>query len=454
MRDTIKKEPVSFVMFHADHQRLSDVAYFNYIKAASEFKGKASFFVVPAAVGADVSRTYSVPGYPTIMHFRSGAKTGLHYGMYSLASIKRFITNWTTIYPMSLNLPAGSSQSEIIGALADSYPDKSNIVLIYADLESKFGQQALILARELGPYFPFVSIADPSHGQALGLKNPSLVMLRLDDLQEFIYEGEVDADDMFIWTQHLSLPQFRPLQYERLFSLDGVALRSVIMVLDTYDYSQRDMVYPILGALTSKQGWIKGYYADRSEFSSLINLLNITVFPSMVLLSSNYSYLEYQITDPNNAEAFDSFFNETLELKTIKTPAGIYGDLLHVTEMSFEQINNEKPLITLFTSSFCVKCKTLKTSAIDAARTIKNYAGNVTFAIWDVTKSAPSFQKDKSIGIPSIYYVPKNNISNMVQFIGPNNYLSIIEWINSIMPGSFDYEKLMSNELGSGFDEI
>ena len=132
----------------------------------------------------------------------------------------------------------------------------------------------------------------------------------------------------------------------------------------------------------------------------------------------------------------------------------MYGTLRPVTEFSFEKLMEEGPFFTLFTSAFCTKCKTLKRAGIDAAKTIAKNNGKTKWAFWDVTKSSPSFQSNISLGIPSIWYFPTNNLTEGVLYAGPSNYLSIVEWVNGLEPESFDLDKIMTKEIGGGFDEI
>ena len=96
---------------------------------------------------------------------------------------------------------------------------------------------------------------------ALGLNMPSLVMMRFEDAQQAVYKGEPDVDEMFIWTQHFSIPQFRNLELKDLFSPDGVSVKSAIAFLDMNDGNQVDTVFPAIGKYASLQNWIKFYYA-------------------------------------------------------------------------------------------------------------------------------------------------------------------------------------------------
>ena len=454
MREAVKKEKRSFVFFHADHLRLSDNAYARYVKVAREFKQKASFFVVPATQGADVMRSYDVTSSPSLLYFFKGTKVGYHVGMFSEDSIRRFISNWTS-ESLQLQFSENATESQIYEGISEALPNRRLTMVVFGDGESsKFERSMNDLINELGNFFPFVRINDKKVAEKVGVRFPSLMLIRFEDLQKFVYNGEPDVDEMFIWAQHHSIPPFRALDTTNLFSLDGVSVRSAIAFLDNNDDEQVDHVYPFLGSLSAKQDWIRLFYADKNIQTSMTKLFGIEKFPQILYLSANYTHCSYHIGEIGDNETFQSFYEEKLPLKTIQTPPSMYGTLRPVTEFSFEKLMEEGPFFTLFTSAFCTKCKTLKRAGIDAAKTIAKNNGKTKWAFWDVTKSSPSFQSNISLGIPSIWYFPTNNLTEGVLYAGPSNYLSIVEWVNGLEPESFDLDKIMTKEIGGGFDEI
>ena len=454
MRDAIKKEKSAFVMFHADHARQSDVAYGHYTRVARQYKKNATFFVVPASLGSDVMRTYSVSGTPALLHFRLGTKTGQHNGLFSYASVEAFIANWTSPRMVKLDFKPDVSASEVFSAVQGVFPDRQLAVAIFGDKSTKYGRCMYELADELGTFFPFVCIDDKAAAAALGLNMPSLVMMRFEDAQQAVYKGEPDVDEMFIWTQHFSIPQFRNLELKDLFSPDGVSVKSAIAFLDMNDGNQVDTVFPAIGKYASLQNWIKFYYADVNDYKSLIDLFKIDKFPSLLYLSANYTHCGYAIADVLDNETFNAFYEDNLSLNTIQTPQGMYGILRPVTEFAFEKMADEGPFFAVFTSAFCMKCKTLKSAAIDAAKTIARNNGKINWAFWDVTQATPSFQSDLQIGIPSVWYFPTGNLTQGISYAGPPNFLSIVEWVSGYAPDAFDLDEIMTNELGGGFDEI
>lgn len=455
MREAIRKEKSSFVFFHADHLRISDIAYLHYVRVAKEFKKNSTFFVVPATLGSDVMRSYSIPSTPALVHFRLGTKVGTHYGLFSYDSVHKFVANWTLPRMLTLTLKENITEEIFFSSLQSLYPDTRLVIAIFGDRSTKYGRCMFDLAEELGVFFPFVNINDEKSTKQLGLRNPSLVLIRFEDAQRFIYNGEPDVDDMFIWTQHYSLPQFRKLDLKDLFSPDGVALKSAIAFYDSNNYSQIDEVYLSIGKYSNQQNWIKFYYADKNEYQSLTNLFKIEKFPSILYLSANYVNLSYAVADVKDNATFTQFYEENLTLKTIRTPQGMYGVLRQVTEFSFEKMAEEGPYFAIFTSAFCTKCKPMKTAAVDAAKTIYRNKGTVNWAFWDMTQATPSFQSKIDIGVPSIWYFPTANVTEGTSYAGPPNYLSIVEWVSGFAPDAFDLDAVMKHELGdNGFDEI
>jgi len=454
MRETIKKVKSSFVFFHADHQRLSDVAYMHYVNISEKYKSLANFYVVPASVGADVSRTYSVPGNPSLLYFKYGTKTSIHYGMFSKTSIEAFIANWTSPILKEIAIPSDSKANEVYSAIYSSVPDRATAVVLFCDNSTKFGRAAFTMSEELGPYFSFVWVKEPKIAETLNIRFPSLMVIRTEDYQQSLYTGEPDSDEMFIWVQHNSVPQFKKLSLEQLFSPDGVSVRSAIAIVDENNEDQSDIAFRTLGKMSSSQNWIRMFYADFAESRAFAKLFGVTQIPSLVYLSANYTHLQYHISNITDESSFTAFYEDKLEMKTTKTPPTMYKEMRPVTEFAFEKMSEEGPFFTLFTSAFCVKCKTLKTAAFDAAQTIRRNGGLINWALWDVTQSTPSFQKNISVGIPSVWFFPSSNVSEGIAYNGPQHFLSIVEWVHGKFPDRFDLDQIMSNELGTRFDEI
>ena len=453
MRDAIKKEKRAFVLFHADHQRLSDVAYSYYVSVAREYRDKANFFVVPAAVGSDVARTYSVTGNPSLLHFRRGTKLGTQHGLYSRESIERFVKNWTRPSFTEVQFRENAESDEMWASLSSIVPDMQLTVVIFGDNTTKFGRCAVELSEELGTFFPFIRVTDRDAAKKMGVRFPSIVMVRFDDSQRLEYTGEPDVDEMFIWAQHAAISQFKNLDTSLLFSPDGVAVKSAITFLNTSDDEQMDRVFRALGTLSGQQNWIRLYYADAVEQKAARKLFGVEQLPAMVLLSANYTHCQFSVSSPEDRDSFGAFYEDYLPLKTVRTPVEMYGGLRPVTEFAFEKLAEEGPFFTLFTSAFCAKCKPMKMATIDAAKAIIANGGKTNWAFWDVTTATPSFQSNISLSIPSVWYFPTANVTEGVPYMGPQNFLSVMEWAHGQAP-DFDLDEFMAKELGGGFDTI
>lgn len=222
-------------------------------------------------------------------------------------------------------------------------------------------------------------------------------------------------------------------------------MKSIIGITDSDE--GRDVLFPILGKFASSKKWIKVFHANVKDHKPFIKFLNITHFPSYVFLSANYSTFDYLVSDDFNLS--EDFSDEKLKLNSIETPSELYGGVKTVSEYAFERL--EKPFFTLFNSAFCAKCKTMKMAYLDAAFVVKK---KLNWAMWDVTQSTPSFQRNLSIGIPSVWYFNSSNVFEGEAYSGPSNYLSVVEWIYSKSP-TFDLDQLMRQELGGDtFDSI
>lgn len=94
----------------------------------------------------------------------------------------------------------------------------------------------------------------------------------------------------------------------------------------------------------------------------------------------------------------------------------------------------------------------MKMAYLDSAFTLSK---DLNWAMWDVTQSTPSFQKNITLGIPSIWYFNSANVTEGEVYSGPPNYLSVIEWVSSKSPDSFDLDEVMRDQLGNDtFDAI
>jgi hypothetical protein len=433
--------------------RPSDVAWGHYISVAKRYESLASFFVVPAAVGSDVARTYSVPGNPSLLHFRLGTRNGILNGFFSRDSVERFVANWTSS-PLIPFAPNVTTEGDFWQAAEERLPNRTLAVVVFGDNTTKFGRSALELADELGPYFPFLGVRDAALAKLVQARFPSVVLFRFEDRYKAAYTDEPDVDDMFIWAQHNSVPGFRNLDAAALFSPDGVSQRSVIVFVNRSRPEDIDGTFPVIGKYSSDQRWIKFWYADVTEQGALANLFGITQTPSVIYLAANYTHLSFAKSGIDDNAMFTAFFDEVLPLKAITTPRQMYGSMRTVTEFAFEKMADEGPFFTLFTSAFCVKCKNLKQATIDAVDTLVRYGAELPWAFWDVTIATPSFQKNNSIGIPSIWYFTSANVSEGVAYAGQPNFLSIIEWAHGRNTTAFNLDGVIRGELGGGFDDI
>lgn len=446
MRSTIKKDKSSFVFFHADHQRLSDSAYLSYASVASDYKEKAKFYVVPASVGADVARTYNVVGYPYLMHFRYGTKTGVHLGYYSKDSIRRFISNHTSNQALIME-----PSENMIEEIAEKFPDAVAIALVVSKNDTEFGKVATDLIDELAPHMPFVQITDEEKAKEFGLKAPSLNVLRTSDRQSVEYSGDITVDDMFVWVMHSSLPKFRTLEPAKLFSHDGVSKDAIIAFTKN---GGTDETFFALGNAANNAPWVDCYHSDINEMPALARLLDAKE-NTMCYAKVNYTHMSYAILPVSDKEGLTKFIMDKLEMKTIPVPQDMYGDVRFVVESSFENmLEKEVPFVMMFGSAFCSKCKALKEAFFDAAHAIRRSNGKSKFAYWDVTEATPSFQREHDISVPSVYLFTSSNISEAQQYSGPRDFLSIIEWYDTSVGNANEADSILRKELNPEFDEI
>ncbi|EAY12796.1 hypothetical protein TVAG_401220 [Trichomonas vaginalis G3] len=449
MRETIKKDRSAFVLFHADHQRVSDSAYLQYSSIAKKYKNASKFYVVPASVGQDVARTYGVVGYPFLFHFRYGTKTGNHFGRYTRSSIERFIANHTKIACLEIN-PTGS-QGDVINQIANEYIDASAIVLVVSDSNNEFGKAADKLIDELAPFMPFARIKDEAKAIEIGFEAPSLILLRADDRQTVKYDGGADSDEMFLWIMHNSIPKFRPLNPQKLFSHDGVSLDAVIAM--SYGVGSDDL-FISLENITNQVPWLAAYYVDLTEMPTIGRMMNVTG-ESLVFVRANYSKIQFSVQSSKSPEKALDFEEDKLEMKTIEAPPSLYGYVRKITEPEFERLEERgEKFVVMFGSAFCSKCRNMRESYFDAAMALGRQGSKISFSYWDITEMTPSFSRDKDISVPSIFVVSKGDVETMEQYTGPTNFLSIIEWSSALIGKSDDADKMIKSELGSEFDEI
>jgi hypothetical protein len=375
------------------------------------------------------------------------------HGLFSRDSVERFVANWTAS-PITEFAPDVNNDEDFWNDLQNLLPNRTLAVIIFGDNTTKFGRASIELADELGPYFPFVRVANATVAKLIRTRFPSIVLYRFEDQWHATYTEEPEVDDMFIWAQHMAVPAFRNLDTPSLFSADGVNQRSVIVFVNRSNLEDIDRTFPVIGKYSNSQQWIKFWYADVSEQRATATLFGIVETPTVVFLAANYTHLSCAKGKLEDNATFTAFFDEVLPLEVVRTPRQMYGSMRTVTEFAFEKMADEGPFFTLFTSAFCVKCKNLKQATIDAVDTLGRYDIELPWAFWDVTIATPSFQKNNSIGIPSIWYFPTANVSQGQPYAGQPNFLSIIEWAHGRNSTAFDLDLVMNGELGGGFDTI
>lgn len=453
--DAFSKVKSAFLFFHTDHLRISDVAYMNYVEAASKHQGEAIFYVVPQPKGSKIAQTYEIKGTPNLIHVRYGHRKGTHLGMFSKDSINRFVTNWTTPKYIDFSTGMDISEKELFVALKQVFPENKFCILLLSDNSTKYGRNSIDIAEDLAYYFSFARLSVKEVANTLNVRYPSLLLFRFEDSQRVAYSGDLKSDLIYEWATENLKANYKKLDLYDLFSPDGVPMKSIIAFYDSSDPDQFDQISPILEKNSKKYSNYLFYHSDYRRTRAIANLFNVTKLPSLVFLSSNYTYLNFALsTDIKNSEQIDAFTKGNLELSRISTPSQLYGYVKQVTEYSFDKIREQGPVYTIFTVSNSVRCKNLKTAAYDAAQTLKRYGTELQWAIWDVNKQEPSFSYNISISIPSLWYFGDKNISKGYLYQGPPNYLAIIEWANGNDPDLFDIDEITSQELGSDFDEI
>ena len=416
-----------FLFFHADHNRMADIAYLRYVKVARKYKDQATFAAVVGQYGDYIARGFRIPGYPCLYRVMNTNQSIEMLGTLSEAGIERFVENFTRpgyerIAKERLDGVASVEQLVSI-AKVDDY-DETTLIFLLCDNSTRFGRVAEKLARELPNDYRIFMIEDPAGAKIFQTRFPSIALVNQEDGAVKFYDGDPVLETMVEWVKANSAPLVNSFSIAKMFDPDGLSRRTV---LNFAARSELSALKKGLLAEASKNDKVSYSYADPMEQTKLLRLLGYDSGVRRVCLVANYTFIGHA-----ECESGKDLEANSVALKWIPTPREAYGYIAKVNENAFNDFLKDGPVFVAFDLKDCYRCHEAADAASEAARAVAKFNSTARWCVWDVYKAVPTFREQLNLQVPSVWYFNSTDPSTAVQYNGKPDFLDIIQWANKV----------------------
>lgn len=438
-QDAIDKDKNAFILFHSDHQRISDTGYLKFVDAAREYKDKANFYVVPGSRGDKIFRLFGISGFPSLYYISNVTSYYDMNGPFSYGNIRRFIMNFTKKSYSDISIDKSDTKSSVLKKLMIDDYDFSPKLVILADNSTKFGRVALQFANAVGSDYKFYRITEKFVGELFSVRFPSILYYRPTDGLIRTYTGEPNVVHMQNWISDVSQETFGPL-VSLPFDKDGLMTKSIILFTSRRNFAD---IIPAVAFQSKQYQSIKYFYADPIENTALLSLLQIND-AKRICTMNNYTHISY--SECESEDEVQNFSQDKLTMKTTKLHSDFYNSVAKVSSKGFNSFIQSGPLFCVFTIGNTPASQDFSFAGYLAAVDTKKYGSKSTWVEWNVFKDPPPFRKQFDLKIPSIVYFNSTDYSKANTF--PEKHpdkLAIIDWAHKLV-NDFDIDKLYQAE--------
>jgi hypothetical protein len=371
----LRRSPGSFVFFHADHARVSDVAYLRFVHAAQRHRNASAFFVASAVAAGGAARHFGIDGYPSL-HFAFTENTTTEMlGPFSTDNVARFLAKLTAPKLVTLALDANSGAESVLRAASRHPFDDARVVLLLSDNSTRFGRLSREFGGSIAARCRVASLPQRASGSVFGVRFPSIVVVDPRDGGRFVYSGEPSRAAIASWFAGLPAGKRRELRTAKLFDRSGARKRSTIHFLRRQE----------LGT-----GELPTFWADPDESGALRSLLGAN--GAAVCVAADFA--EIGICGG----------------PTVPTPPEMFGYAADVDEVGFRTLLGRGGVLVAFDR----ERSGLAAAARRAARDAVEEGMKVRWAVWDIKWGVPSFRKELKLklAVPGLWFFPSENLSD------------------------------------------
>jgi hypothetical protein len=425
------------VFFHADHSRLSDLAYLKFIHVIRDYSGIIPFYVAPSALNTELSRRLRVSVFPSLCFiFNENYTTRLH-GSFSFDSLSRFLENCTRPAYTVLQITSSTTHQDIISRTTVDEFDESSVVFLLSDTETRFGRLSVELTETFPPLYRMIKIENPLAGRLFGTRVPSIIFYRHSDDTQEVYEGAPLLGEMVHWLERVGVSRLKLFDVFDLFAKDGLPVK---LVLNFVRRSERKAAFPILREEARRFPGIISTFAEPDRYRQFLSMFEHNDTSKRVCLLS--TFLSIGHTD---CETLDSFASNAAPLRYFTPPRSLYGYAVSVNELGFRELLRTGPLFVAFDVKGCESCNERAGTARTAAIRVSQFGSRTNWCIWDTDHAAPSFAGQLELPMPSLWYFPSEQVSKAVFYRGRADVVSIVRWAHAQI-GDFDLSALLQRE--------
>ena len=413
-----KKSKNIFLFFHASHQRVSDMGYLRFIEIAQKYQNLTTFYVIPGSFGDQTARQFRIGGFPSLFYLSSETIINEMYGPFSFDNIERFIKNQLSKGFQDLEINENFTYNNLISNCFRDEFEMDSTIFLFSDESTRFGRISIQFAKEFSNNFRFIRIKNENFIKKLGFRFPSIHLFRIDDHEEFNYIGEPNIKSILEWINQLPNPKIKEFDQNSLFSIDGNLIKTIIYFNNNLNNLKK------INFLNN----IKYFYSNSINIKPLLNYFNLSLNLSKIYIQSNYTHISINENNFNNNFLF--------------TPSQLYDNIALISQSSFENMINFNPLFVLFTKPNCPRCDDLYQFTLPAAYHFNQKNKSIRWTIWDIQKNIPNYLNKLNLNLPSLYYIPNKNFSNIIEFKGQKEDKQILQWALSMIEEKNEFNLL------------
>ena len=444
-----EKQPgMKFLFFHASSDRISDIAYLRYVDISREFvkPRTQTFFVIHALDGDTLARQYRIKGYPTLFAVKDGKHLFEMPGAFSKSNLRRFLKNMTFLGYNEIDPQIVSNCTDSLCIYKSTKSDLYDVnprLIIFADNSTRFGRISTEYSQTLASSLHVYRIQSKSVAENLHLRYPSLLYIN-SNYKEYKYSGDPTINGIESWIKGIPSSTISYLNLKKLFdSLVRTPKKSVIKFINSIqdiDYIKELNNFTLLSQQYPK---LHFFYANQDEFRSLIHLTNFSESvqkDKFLCISANLTLFSFAKCDQNSLPDFEkSLYSNLHGYQSIYTPSGLYDYYAPMNSNLFSRSNPIENSFIAFYSSNMGSSYRLYEEVELIAKEFGNLGGETHWYHWNVKGDVPSFREDLNLSIPSLWYIPKNDIKNAMLYNSTKYDRNLFDWAYVVSESSFEH---------------
>jgi len=403
-----------------------------------------------ATANSKYSEKYGVQGFPTIKLFRGSIEAG-DVTDYDGGRTATDIEKWM----IKKSGPAVQiiEDEEALTALKEK-----NDVVIVAYLDTVDGEEKQILEKVAGKDENAIYVATSSDSLKKDKKTPSITLFKNFDEGQNEFDGEFTEDSITSFVKGNSMPLVLTFSQEKASKIFGGDVQlHLLMFVDTEKEYFTTFETKAKEVAAANKGKLLHIFIPLSE-SRILDYFGFKEadLPAIMLVNMAAGMKKYPFTKKGDdlVESFESTFGDDLtafeneyfdgKLSPTLKSAEPFDDSEEAVKVisgnEFEErvINSDKDVLLEFYAPWCGHCKNLAPKYEELAEKFSS-VDSIMIAKMDATENEIDHPKVDVQGFPTIFFFPKGDKANPVQYDGGRDVQGFTEYLKK-HASKFDLE--------------